>query len=381
MNRVVIIGTGLAGYTLAKEFRKLDNKTAINIITQDDGHFYSKPMLSNALAKNKTAEELVTTSADTMAVQLNATIWTNSAVKKIDIQQRTVETNDNSVIFDKLVLAMGASQINPKLEGNAVNNVLTINSLQDYAHFRVLLEHARTVAIIGPGLIGCEFGNDIVESGRKVTIIGPAKTPLDRLLPAEAGKALQDKLSQLGVDWRLGVVVNGVDRHNDGYAVKLSSKEVVLADLVISAIGLSPNIGLAKLAGLEVNRGIVVNRYLETSCKHIYALGDCAEIEGMVLPFVLPIMHCARALAQTLTGNPSQVSLPAMPVVVKTPAHSVVVSSPSKSAVGDWHVIVEEGGVRALFQDSESKLLGFVLTGASVADKQKLTKELPPVLE
>jgi rubredoxin-NAD+ reductase len=124
-----------------------------------------------------------------------------------------------------------------------------------------------------------------------------------------------------------------------------------------------------------------VNRFLETSITDIFALGDCAEIEGMVLPFVLPIMHSARALAQTLSGKPVKLSFPAMPVVVKTPAHSIVVSSPPIDARGEWQVSVHEGGVRALFQDAENKLLGYVLTGASVAEKQKLTKELPPVLE
>jgi len=84
MNQVVIIGAGLAGYTLAKEFRKLDQKSPLHIITEDDGHFYSKPMLSNALSKKKTAEELVTTTAVEMAAQLNATIWSNTRVKNID---------------------------------------------------------------------------------------------------------------------------------------------------------------------------------------------------------------------------------------------------------------------------------------------------------
>ena len=381
MEKVIIIGAGLAGYTLAKEFRKLDKQTPLHIITQDHGDFYSKPMLSNALSKNKTAEGLVTTTVTEMAAQLDATIWSNSCVKNIDIQTCTVVTDERSVEYSKLVLALGASQVKPPISGNAADKVVSINSLQDYANFRALLEQAKHVTIVGPGLIGCEFANDIISTGRGVTVIGPGSTPLDRLLPPQAGKALQDKLSQLGVDWCLGVTADSVDRHNAAYSVTLSNGEVIETDVVLSAVGLRPNIELAKNAGLEVNRGIVVNRLLETSTKGIFAMGDCAEIEGMVLPFVLPIMHSARALAQTLSGNPTKLIFPAMPVVVKTPAHSVVVSSPPIDASGEWQVSVEEGGVRALFQDAENKLLGYVLTGASVAEKQKLTKELPPVLE
>jgi len=381
MNQVVIVGAGLAGYTLAKEFRKLDQQTPLHILTEDDGHFYSKPMLSNALSRSKTAEGLVTTTAVEMAAQLNATIWSNSRVKNINTQNRAVETLERTVNYSKLVLAVGASQINPPIKGNAADKVMSINSLQDYAKFRELLETAKNVAIIGPGLIGCEFANDIIDSGRGVTVIGPGNTPLDRLLPPEAGKALQDKLSQLGVEWRLGLRADSVDHHDAAYLITLSNGEVIETDLVLSSVGLKPNIELAQNASLEVNRGIVVDRFLQTSINDIYALGDCAEIEGMVLPFVLPIMHSARTLAQTLAGNPTKLSFPAMPVVVKTPVHSIVVSSPPVNAPGDWQVTVEEGGVRALFQNAENKLLGFVLTGANVAEKQKLTKELPPVLE
>jgi rubredoxin-NAD+ reductase len=381
MHSIVIIGAGLAGYTLAKEFRKLDKHTPLHIITKDDGHFYSKPMLSNALSKNKTAEGLVTTSGIEMAAQLNATIWSNTVVKSIDTQTRIVTTDQQSVNYSKLVLAVGASQIKPPLKGNAIDDVVSVNNLKDYAKFRILLENAKHVAIIGPGLIGCEFANDIIDSGRNVTVIGPGNTPLDRLLPPQAGKALQDKLSQLGVHWRLGVTADSVDRQDGNYVITLSNGNVVEADLVLSAVGLTPNIDLAENAGLAVNRGIVVNRTLQSSVEDVFSMGDCAEIEGMVLPFVLPIMHAARALAKTLSGNPTKLSFPAMPVVIKTPAHSIVVASPPIKAGGNWQVSVEEGGVRALFQDAEQKLLGYVLTGAAVQDKQKLTKELPPVLE
>jgi rubredoxin-NAD+ reductase len=381
MNSIVIVGAGLAGYTLAKEFRKLDKQTPLHIITQDDGHFYSKPMLSNALSKNKTADTLVTTTAIEMASQLNATVWSNSNVNYIDTHNHAIVTEQQTVNYGKLVLAIGASQIKPPLKGNAVDDVVSVNNLQDYAKFRRLLENAKHVAIVGPGLIGCEFANDIVDTGRRVTVIGPGNTPLDRLLPPQAGEALQDKLSQLGVIWHLGVTADLVEYDNDGLMISLSNGEHVHADLVLSAVGLKPNIELAAKAGLKVNRGIVVNRYLQTSESDIYALGDCAEIEGMVLPFVLPIMHSARALAQTLCGKPAILKFPAMPVVVKTPAHSIVVSSPPFNVEGDWQVSVEEGGVRALFQNAEQKLLGFVLTGSAVQDKQKLTKELPPVLE
>lgn len=381
MSNIVIIGSGLAGYTLAREIRKIDKNTPLQIFTMDDGHFYSKPMLSNAIVKNKTVQTLVTTPVQDMETQLNADILTNTIVKKIAIDNHIVLTDNKKINYSKLIFAVGASQISPKLEGNGANEVITINNLQDYARFQRSLESVKHVAIIGPGLIGCEFANDIIESGRQVTVIGPGKTPLDRLLPHQAGKALQDKLAQLGVLWRLGVTAHTVSKDGSKFRLTLSDDSFVEVDMVISAVGLIPNTRLADTAGLKTNRGIVVNRFLQSSDQDVYALGDCAEIDGLVLPFVLPIMHSARALAKTVTNTPTEVSFPAMPVVVKTPAHAVIVSPPAINAEGDWNVTVEEGGVRALFQNSEQKLLGFVLTGSTVVDKQKLTKELPSVLE
>ena len=380
MDPIVIIGTGLAGYNLAKELRKLDKQVPLQLITADSGESYSKPMLSNALSKGKTARQLILSSAEQMAGQLAATIQANTLVEKIDPDGHTLDTSSGKVNYSKLVLAVGASQISPPLQGNAVAEIITVNNLNDYSGFRDVLEGAQHVAIIGPGLIGCEFANDLVSVNKDVTVIGPGVTPLDRLLPPSVGELVMNELSNAGVNWRLGVTATEVNRSNNHYHITMSDGAEIVADLVLSAVGLQPNIALAKEAGLKVNRGIVVNRLLQTSATDIYALGDCIEIEGMVLPFVLPLMNAARTLAKTLTGTETRISYPAMPVVIKTPVHPIVVSAPEQNAQGDWQIEIDEAGARALFQNHNGALLGFVLTGDKVNEKQALSKLLPPVL-
>ncbi len=381
MQPIVIIGSGLAGYTLAKEVRKLAPDVALHIVTRDDGAFYSKPMLSNALAKGKTAQTLATATAEQMAAQLHAVVWTLAEVTAIDVAARSVTARGETFGYDKLVLAVGAEPIRPPLEGDGAAAVYSVNDLADYARFRERIEHARRIAVIGPGLIGCEFANDLVQAGKAVTVIGPSSTPLDRLLPATAGQALQKALAAAGVEWRLGVTAQRVDRHGDALSLQLSDGGVVEADAILSAVGLRPSTALARAADIKVNRGIAVDRYLESSAPAVYALGDCAEVEGLVLPFVMPIMQAARALAQTLAGKRTAVSYPAMPVVVKTPAHAVVVSPPPPGREGRWEISGDDQGVRALYRDANNTLLGFALTGTATADKQALTKELPPWLE
>lgn len=375
MQPIVIIGTGLAGYTLARELRKLDTTTPLVLITADDGSFYSKPMLSNALLRNKTPVQLVSADAAKMAADINAVIKMRTRVESIDTAARAIHANGEVITYARLVLAVGARPIRLPLEGDGAADVLTVNSLEDYAHFHAQLQGTKRVAVIGPGLIGCEFANDLAGAGHQVSIIGPDPHPLGRLLPSEAGNAVRNALSAIGIQWHLGTVVSRVERDDRAYCLMLADGSEVVADMVLSAIGLQADTRLAQQAGLAVNRGIVVDAQLRASAPDVYALGDCAEVNGMVLPFVLPLMEQARTLAAVLAGRDAAVHYPPMPVAVKTPASPVVVVPPAPGSAGQWQVQVDAEGVRAEFV-AGAQLLGFALTGAATAAKQALVKKL-----
>lgn len=380
MNPIIIIGSGLAGYNTAKELRKLDTTTPLTIIAADSGPFYSKPMLSNALASKKTPEAIALNTPEQMATQLNATVRPHTRVDAIDTAAHTLRIGDETLPWSKLVLALGADQIRLPVAGNASGNILTVNDLDDYARFRTAISGKKRVAIIGAGLIGCEFANDLATGGYGVDIIDIAPQALGRLLPAEGGALLKTKLSALGVQWHLGTGVQSVDRSEGGYTVTLANGNALRVDVVLSAVGLKPRTALAAAAGIPVNRGITANRRLETGAPDVYTLGDCAEIEGLVMPYVMPIMHATRALAQTLAGKPTPVSFPAMPVMVKTPACPTIVSPPAAGATGNWQVEASAEGVKSLFVDADGKLLGFALIGSATAERAKLAPQLPPVL-
>ena len=378
---IVIIGSGLAGYTVIRELRKLDKAIPITLVTREPGYFYSKPMLSTALASKKSAEQLQTTSTEGMATQLEITIVGDAVVSAIDTTSQTIETSKGSIAYGKLVLGLGSDQIRLPLQGNAANEVITVNDLEEYAQFRQAIEGKKRITILGAGLIGCEFANDLVLGSYEVDVIDLAPQALGRLLPEAAAQALQSKLSEAGVRWHFATTVQSIDRNGDSLSITLANGSVISSDVFLSAVGLRPRLDLAKAAGILTGIGITVNRQLETSAKNVYAIGDCAEVDGLVLPYVMPIMQAARTLAPNLLGQMLALTYPAMPVMVKTPALPTIVSPPAKGAVGDWKVNSMEDGLEARFESSDGKLLGFALLGAATVQRGALTKELPAILQ
>jgi len=382
MHPIIILGSGLAGITLLRELRKLDKDVPVTLVTADDGAFYSKPNLSNALTLGKSAAQLAQTTATQLASQLKAEILTHTQALAIRVDEQIAETSAGCLPYSQLVLAIGAHPVRLPLQGNAAEEVMSVNNLFDYTEFREKLAGKKRVAILGAGLIGCEFANDINTAGFACDVFDLAPQPLGRLLPAQAADFFRNRFEESGVRFHLQTTIASVVRQDAGYVLTDSHGAAHRADLVLSAVGLKPATELAQNAGLNINRGIVVDQYLRTSHPNIFALGDCAEVQGMVLPFVQPIFHAARALAKTLGGEMTGLHYPAMPVVVKTPACPTVVCPPPAGASGSWHATSDATGVRALFKDAAGNALGFVLLGGgAVNERAALVMQMPPWLE
>jgi len=387
---LVIIGAGLAGWTTAREFRKLDTSTPIVLVTADSGDFYAKPTLSNACAQKRTAEQLVTTPAAKMAETLNVTLHANTQVTAMDTQVQCISVTGadgaaHQVAYGQLVLATGAHPIRIPLDGDAAGQVQSINQLTDLAHFQQRLgEEPKTVLIMGAGLIGCEFANDLVLGGHTVHLVDPAQRPLAALLPEGASAQMQSALSGIDVRWHLGTTVQSLHSSTGAHPLQaqLANGETVDADLVLSAIGLRADVALAQAAHIHCERGVVVNEMLQTSAAHVYALGDCAQYASAgarTLPYVMPIMNAARALAATLAGTPTSLVFPLMPVSVKTPALPTVVAAAHPATPGQW--VAEELDAEAAhsggawrYMDSDGQQRGFVLTGKQTARRMELSK-------
>lgn len=377
---VVIIGTGLAGYNLAREFRKLDSETPLLLITADDGRSYSKPMLSTGFGKNKDADGLSMAEPGAMAEQLKAEVRTHTRISGIDAGHKRLWIGEEAVPYRDLILAWGAETVRVPIEGDGGELVFPINDLEDYARFRAAAAGKRRVLLLGAGLIGCEFANDLILGGYEVQLVAPCEQVMPMLLHPAAAAAVQAGLESIGAKFHLGPVLTRLEKVVDGLEAHLSDGQIIPCDVVVSAIGLRPRIDLAAAAGVQINRGVMVDRYLKTSHANIYALGDCAEVDGLNLLYVMPLMSCARALAQTLAGNPTAVSYGPMPITVKTPVCPLVVSPPPRGSEGIWSVEGQGADIKALCHSADGQLLGYALTGGAVMEKLALNKQLPPLL-
>ncbi len=381
MHPIVIIGSGMAGYTVAREFRKLNPEQPVIMVCADDAVNYAKPTLSNAYAGNKKPEQIALGDAEKMATQLNMQILRHHQVQSIDAAAHQLnilnaEGKNSQLHYSRLVLAVGAHPIRLAIAGDGSEDILVVNSLTDYHTFREHLDRRqdKRVVILGAGLIGCEFANDLLHSGHDVTVIDLAPQPLGRLLPHHVAEAFQDKLEASGINFALSTTVEKVTKINNGqdYAVTLANGQTLVADVVLSAIGLQPNTAIALDSGIDVARGIITNTLMQTNLADIYALGDCAEVNGLLLPYVMPIMQQARALAKTLNNQNTHVHYPAMPVAVKTPAAPLTVLAVPVGIDVTWDTEILEDGLVAKAVDISGTLRGFVLLGTT-ASKQRLT--------
>lgn len=378
---VVILGSGLAGYNLVRELRKHSKSVRITVITKDNGAFYSKPLLSTGFKNNKTAQDLATHSAEKMVADYQIHVETFTEVTQINTAANMVITERGPIAYDKLVLATGAAPISAPFEGNGGAKVYQVNDLDDYHRFRTATKSAQRVLVIGAGLIGSEYANDLIQSGKSVVTVDPLSGPIASLLPEKASLSVKRALENAGVEYHLETVVERIELDGQGVVATLANGTQIEADVVLSAIGVRPRTDLAAQAGITVNRGIVADRTLKTSIDNVFTLGDCAEVDGHVLYYILPLMDGARALAKTLLGHATQVQYGVMPVVIKTTLCPVVACPPARGAEGQWILSgTVADGVCAEFRNPKGELLGFALTGQATSSRDTLAKQCPSIM-
>ncbi|WP_347253434.1 NADH:flavorubredoxin reductase NorW [Leminorella grimontii] len=374
-NGIVIIGSGFAARQLVKNIRKQDTNVPVTVIADDSIDEYNKPDLSHVISLGQRADDLTRQTADEFAAQYNLRLFPFTRVMGIDADAREVIGQEQKWKFDRLVLATGASACVPPVPGHEL--MLTLNSQTEYRNCESRLLNAQRVLIVGGGLIGSELAMDFCRAGKAVTVVDSAASILASLMLPEVSGRLQHRLTEMGVHLLLSSQLRSLAQTETGVVATFDRSRSVEVDVVIAATGLRPRVALAQGAGVKVNRGIVVNSLLQTSCPDIYALGDCAEINGQVLPFLQPIQLSAMYLAKNLLGGEAPLKLPAMLVKVKTPAMPLHLAGETSRRDLSWQISAELEGMVAKGLDAQGQLRAFVVSEDRMKEAFALLKAMP----
>ena len=372
---IVIVGSGFAARQLVKNIRKADTTTPLTLIASDSMDEYNKPDLSHVISLGQRASDLTRQSAGEFAEQFNLRLFPHTVVTAVDAEVHVLKSADKQWQYDKLVLATGASAFVPPVAGSEL--MLTLNSQQEYQACEAQLRDARRVLIIGGGLIGTELAMDFCRAGKAVTLVDNEASILSSLMPPEVSSRLQHRLTEMGVHLLLKSQLQELEKTASGIRAALDRQRRVEVDAVIAATGLRAETGLARSAGLTVNRGVCVNSYLQSSNPDIYALGDCAEIDGKLLPFLQPIQLSAMYLAKNLLGTSTPLKLPAMLVKVKTPELPLHLAGESARRDLNWHITTEAQGMVARGLNDAGQLCAFVVSEDRMKEAFALLKTLP----
>lgn len=303
--RIIVIGNGMAGVRTVEEILERDpEKFEITIIGGEAYPNYNRIMLSNVLQKKMTVEEIIT-NPYSWYQENDIYLINEDPVVGINQKQKLVTTESGiSLPYDKLILAMGSHPFILPIPGADKKGVVAFRTIDDTAEMLAASAKFNKAVVIGGGLLGLEAAKGLQEQGMEVTVVHLAKWLMETQLDEKAGKLLQAELEDQGLKFLMGHSTQEIlgDEHVSG--IRFSNGKEIATDLVVMSIGIRPAVELAREIGLEVNRGVVVNDFMETSCPDIYGVGECVEHNGVCYGLVAPLFEQGKVLADLLTDQP-----------------------------------------------------------------------------
>ena len=303
MQRLVVVGNGMAGIACVEQVLKHAPKFDITVFGDETHVNYNRILLSSVLAGEKAPDDIVLNGLEWYA-QNRIRLRLGVRVTGVDARQKTVTADDGSVTsFDKLLLATGSSPVIPSLEWIKKEGVYVFRTLNDTRDLLAQAGVGKRAVVIGGGLLGLEAARGLQVQGCEVTVVHLMDTLMERQLDPIGGGYLKAKMECLGVRVLLGKSTSRLLGETKVDGVEFKDGTTIPADFVVIAAGIHPNTELGRSAGLEVKRGIVVNDYMETSHPDIFAVGECVQHKGVCYGLVAPLFEQGKVLAATITGN------------------------------------------------------------------------------
>jgi nitrite reductase (NADH) large subunit len=306
VEKLVVIGNGMAGMRTVQEIlARAPQAYEITVFGAEPHPNYDRIMLSPLLAGEKSFDQIVINSLDWYK-ENNVALIAGEHVDWIDRAAKTVRGHNGTIrAYDKLLIATGSNPIALPLPGVGRPGVITFRSKADVDEMLAVAAKGKKAVVVGGGLLGLEAAHGLNLRGMDVSVVHLMPTLMERQLDASAADLLEQKLRDRGIQIFNRANTEALEGEGeDGVvtAVRLKDGTRIAADLVVMAVGIRPNAGLARAVGLACERGIKVNAALRTSDENIYAVGECVEFETQCFGLVAPIWEMAKVAADHLTG-------------------------------------------------------------------------------
>lgn len=365
--KLVVIGNGMAGMRTVEELIKLDTEAYdITVFGAEPHGNYNRIMLSPVLAGEKTLDEIMINTPQWYESH-DITLHAGNPVMRIDRQRKQViAASGLKVPYDRLLLATGSDPFIIPVPGHDLPGVISFRDIKDVHEMLNAARTHRRAVVIGGGLLGLEAANGLLKQGMEVTVVHLMDSLMERQLDKPAAELLQQALEDRGIHFQMCAQTEEIQGDTRVTGIRFKDGTEIATDLVVMAVGIRPNIALAKEAGLHCERGIVVNDALQTYDPAIYAVGECVQHRQAIYGLVAPLWEQARVCANHL-ANMGFGSYPGSQVSTKLKVTGIDLFS-----AGDF--IAEEGDEEIVFRDlrrgvykkivvRDQKIAGAVLYG------------------
>jgi len=285
--KVAIVGNGIAGITAAKSISENLRGSSIKVFADENYNYYPRPLLDRLLS-GSLALEAIFPYDDNWYRSRGIEVSLGDRVTSMDVKSKKLEaTRSGTMDFDKVLLATGASPFMPPIEGISAEEVFTYRNIADVMRIRSFARGKKRAVVLGGGLLGLETAKSLTELGLKVTVVEHNSRLLPRQLDDEGAAILKAMVEKAGIEVILSGAPGGLE-----------------ADICIVSAGVRPNVGLARTCGIGVEKGIVVDGFMQPTCRDVYAAGDCAEFNKTVYGIIPAAIEQGLAAASNIIGRP-----------------------------------------------------------------------------
>lgn len=301
--RVIIVGNGLAGIISAKTLRELDEKVEIEVFAEEKYHYYPRPNLIEFLAGTIPLERMFAFPQEWYREQ-NINIHLGKPVTRIFPDSQEIEVaGGKKEKYESLLLANGSFSFIPPFKGTDKKGIFALRALDDAFELLEYLKNHQRVAVIGGGLLGLEIARAMKSRGARVDVVEFFDRLLPRQLDIQGASLLKAQVENMGINVHLGLATEEILGQNDVRGLRFKGEREIEMDMAIVAAGVRSNIRLAKEAGLETDRGLVTDDYLQSSNPKIFGAGDVIQHRGRVYGIIPSSFNQARVVASNILGK------------------------------------------------------------------------------